>query len=78
MVHSELGAPGSWDSCCLARLLFVQRCFRCSVPVCTLHRDQLRLTAAQRHDLAQTLHSFMSLPWPALLFMGLGTTALTL
>jgi len=32
----------------------------------------------QGHDLSHTFNAFIGLPWPALLFMGLGTTALTL
>ena len=32
----------------------------------------------QEHGLAGTFGSLLGLPWPALLFMGLGTTALTL
>jgi hypothetical protein len=34
--------------------------------------------ATQEHGIAGTFSSLLDLPWPALLFMGLGTTALTL
>lgn len=33
---------------------------------------------SQEHGVAGTFNSVLGLPWPALLFMGLGTTALTL
>jgi hypothetical protein len=38
----------------------------------------LRYPQPQEHGFAGTFGSLLGLPWPALLFMGLGTTALTL